>query len=167
MGHIVKCAICGESFDRDKEPCEKVNARRYAHLKCVQDGDQKILKMQSDKDRFYQMVKAIYGPGYNYMMINKQAESYIKDYGFTWSGMTGCLHWFYNINHGSIEEGHGGVGIIPFIYEDVKKYYQDLYRAQQENEMRNARAQVVEFSIQSPRAWHQPPRLMSLEDDDE
>ncbi len=166
MGHMVKCVICGQSFDRDKEPFKQVAARRYAHLKCVQTNEE-AAKQETDKDTFFQMVKSIYGPKYNYIMINKQAEGYIKDYGYTWSGMTGCLHWFYNINHGSIEEGHGGVGIIPFIYEQVKQYYQELYYAQQENEKKDARAQVVEFSIQSPRTWHQPPQLMNLEEEDE
>lgn len=162
MAHMVKCIVCGERFDRDKIPFKQVAARKYAHLACVESEDSQKAQEEIDKDKFFQMVKSIYGPTYNYMLINKQATNFIQQYGYTWSGMTGCLHWFYNINHGSLEEGHGGVGIIPFIYEDVKKYYQNIYKSQQENEKREARAQVVTFSIQSPRAWQQPPRLLDL-----
>ena len=111
------------------------------------------------------MIKSIYGPNYNYMLINTQAEEYILKYGYTWSGMTGCLHWFYNINHGDKEEGHGGIGIIPFIYDDVKKYYQDIYKSQEKNKNIRPRAQVINFNIQSPRTWERPPHLLNLEDE--
>lgn len=161
----VKCFFCGEYFDREKEPCIKVNARRYAHLSCAEKQDASILQEEKDKEAFYQMVKSIYGKKYNFMMINQQATNYIKEYGYTWSGMTGCLHWFYNINHGSLEEGHGGIGIIPFIYDNVKEYYQDIYNAQEKNKKIKIMREPVEFNIQSPRAWERPPHLLNLEDD--
>ena len=94
----VKCYFCGEYFDREKEPFIKVNSRRYAHLSCTKKQDASLLQEEKDKDAFYEMVKSIYGKNYNFMMINQQATNYIKQYGYTWSGMTGCLHWFYNIN---------------------------------------------------------------------
>ena len=160
----VKCFFCGQTFDREKEPCVKVNSRRYAHLSCAESQDSSLLQEQKDKDTFYEMVKSIYGKDYNFVMINKQATNFIKQYGYTWSGMTGCLHWFYNINHGSLEEGNGGIGIIPFIYEDVKKYYQDIYKAQERNKKMNVQAQVINFNIQSPRVWQQPPHLLDMGD---
>ena len=167
MAKRVKCFFCGEYFDREKEPCIKVNARRYAHLSCAEKQDASILQEEKDKDAFYQMVKSIYGKKYNFMMINQQATNYIKEYGYTWSGMTGCLHWFYNINHGSLEEGNGGIGIIPFIYDNVKEYYQDIYNAQEKNKKIKIMREPVEFNIQSPRAWQQPPHLLNMEDEDE
>lgn len=119
MAHWVKCFYCGERFDRDLIPFVKVTERRYAHQTCAQikDPDGSMNKEQQDKDAFYEVVKAIYGPKYNYMLINTQATEYMQLYNYTWSGMTKCLQWFYFINHGSIEEGHGGVGIIPYIYD--------------------------------------------------
>lgn len=162
--HIVKCFYCGQTFDTNKEPFIKVNARRYAHKDCNQNN---MTPEQQDKERFYQMVKSIYGSKYNFVLINQQANSFIQQYGYTWSGMTGCLHWFYNINHGDIEESHGGIGIIPFIYDEVKKYYQDIYKAQEKNKNIKIRRESVYFNIQSPRAWQRPPHLLDLEDNDE
>ena len=101
------------------------------------------------------------------MMINKQATSYINQYNYTWSGMTKCLQWFYIINHGSIEEGHGGIGIIPYIYDQVREYYYNLYLAEQKNKQVKEVRQPIAFNIQSPRAWHRPPRLLNLEDGEE
>lgn len=112
------------------------------------------------------MVKSIYGKNYNYQLINTQANNMIQEYGYTWSGMTGCLHWFYNINHGSLEEGNGGIGIIPFIYEQCKEYYQNIYKAKAENDKKQLMREPVEFNIQSPRAWQRPPHLLDLEENE-
>lgn len=161
--HLVKCLYCGEIFDANQTPFVKIN-RRYAHQDCLESTDKKILKAETDKNNFYQMVKNIYGPKYNYMMINKQAMDYIKRYNYTWNGMAACLHWFYNINHGNIEDGHGGIGIIPFIYDQVKEYYNRIYDAQEKNKWVIGQSQTVEFNIHSPRGWHQPPHLLNLEE---
>ena len=168
MAHYVKCFYCGNRFDRDKDPCIKINDRRYAHLECIQQQeDDSLLQEQKDKDTFYEMVKSIYGKDYNYLLINGQATSYIEQYGYTWSGMTGCLHWFYNIKHNNIEESNGGIGIIPYIYDEVKKYYQNIYKAQKKNKKIKNLRQIVNFDIQSPRAWQQPPRLLNLDESEE
>lgn len=156
----VKCFFCGEYFDREKEPCVKVKERRYAHQACFNNQDAQLIQEEKDKDMFYKYVKHIYGANYNYMMINKQAESFIKEYGYTWSGMAGTLHWFYDINHGSVEDGHGGVGIIPYVYDQAKEYYLTISKAEEKNkEVKELRAPVF-FSIQSPRVWHRPPQLL-------
>ena len=39
MAHIVKCAVCGNKFDRDKVQAVKVGARRYAHYSCCKEGE--------------------------------------------------------------------------------------------------------------------------------
>lgn len=160
----VKCFFCGQVFNRDKEPYVKINSRRYAHESCAKAQDSSILKGIDDKEKFFQLVKQIYGPKYNFIMINKQAEDYIKQYGYTWSGMTGCLHWFYNINHGNLENGNGGIGIIPYIYDQVRDYYQKLYAVQKKNEVIKKIREPINFNIQSPRAWHRPPQLLNLEE---
>lgn len=163
--HMVKCLYCGKSFDRDKEPFVKVGARRYAHKECAESQDDSVKQEEIDKENFFKCVKSIYGPGYNYIMINKQALNFIKQYGYTWSGMTGCLHWFYNINHGNLEEGHGGIGIIPYIYEDVRKYYQQLYTTQYQNSNKQMRQQVIEFNIVPPKPKRPALRLLDLGDE--
>ena len=165
MAHKVICYYCGKEFDRDKVPYIQVRARRYAHQTCPsnEEANAKILE-QMEKDAFYDVVKRIYGKDYNYMMINSQAEEYMKQYGYTWSGMKGCLHWFYEIKGGSLEEGHGGVGIIPYIYEEVKQYYQNLYKTQEKNKEVKLVRPPVQFNIESPRAWQQPPHLLNLDE---
>ena len=162
MAAYVKCIFCEKQFNREKEPCIKIG-RRYAHTKCAEQQDPSLVKEEYDKEQFYTIVKSIYGKDYNFMLINGQATEYIKQYNYTWSGMTACLHWFYNINHGNLEEGHGGIGIIPFIYDELREYYSKLSPAQEKNKKITGRGSVINFNIQSPRAWKQPPHLLDLE----
>ena len=45
------------------------------------------------------------------------------DDGMTYSGMTGTLVYFYDIKGNSIEKANDGIGIIPWTYEEAKKYF--------------------------------------------
>ena len=158
---IVKCLFCEERFDREKEPCVKIG-RRYAHKKCAEQEDPKLVNDEQEKEQFYQIVKSIFGPHYNFVLINKQAKEYIKQYHYTWSGMAACLHWFYNINHNNPDDGNGGIGIIPYIYEQVKEYYKQIYEAQKRNKTTSIKREVLNFNIQSPRANWKPPQLIDF-----
>ena len=43
MAHKVKCLYCGVTFDRDKTPCEQVSAKRYAHIECSKQVQEKVI----------------------------------------------------------------------------------------------------------------------------
>lgn len=163
---MVKCLYCGEQFDRLSEPCVKIG-RRYAHQYCYDGQSKEDLQLQQDKHDFFEYIKELYGDDYNYVSISKQAESYIKQYGFTYSGMLKSLRWFYDIKHNDKESSNGRIGIIPYIYEDAKKYYYNLYLAQQRNkDVEGYRLEVKEIVIASPRVYIAPPKLFDLGDED-
>ena len=163
---MVKCLICGEQFDRLSVPNVKLG-RRYAHQTCYDSQSDEEKKLEKDKHDFFEYIKEIYGTDYNYISISKQAESYIKQYGFTYSGMLKSLKWFYEVKHNDKESSNGRIGIIPYIYEDAKKYYYNLYLAQQRNkDVQNYRLEVKEIVIASPRMYIAPPKLFDLGDED-
>lgn len=163
---MVKCLYCGEKFDRLSEPNVKIG-RRYAHKKCYEAQDSEVLKEQRDKHEFFEYIKEIYGSDYNFVSISKQAESYIKQYNFTYSGMLKSLKWFYDVKQHSKESSNGRIGIIPYIYEDAKKYYYNLYLAQQRNkEVEGYTLEVKEIVITSPRMFTAPPKLFDLGGED-
>jgi hypothetical protein len=83
LAHIVKCSICGKSFDRDKIPCVKTSGRRYAHAICVGELSEEERQRQQDEATFWKYVKEIYGSNYNYMLIKKQVENFQKEYNYT------------------------------------------------------------------------------------
>ena len=163
---MVKCLYCGEYFDKLSEPNVKIG-RRYAHKKCFEEQDDELIKQQKAESEFYEYIKSIYGSDYNYVLISKQAESYIKQYGFTYSGMLKSLKWFYEIKHNDKESSNGRIGIIPYIYEDAKRYYYNLYLAQERNkDISDYRLTTKEIVITSPRVYVAPPKLFDLGDED-
>ena len=163
---MVKCVYCGEQFDRLSEPCIKLG-RRYAHQSCYESQDAEELKKQEDEHKFWEYIKEIYGSDYNFISIKKQVESYIKEYGFTYSGMFKSLKWWYEVKGNSKESSNGRVGIIPYIYEDAKKYYYNLFLAQQRNKnVEGYTLKVKEIVIASPRVFIPAPKLFDLGDED-
>jgi len=81
--------------------------------------------------------------------------------------MLKSLKWFYEIKHADKESSNGRIGIIPYIYEDAKKYYYNLYLAQQRNKnIQNYRLEVKEIVIASPRVYIAPPKLFDLGDEE-
>jgi len=102
------------------------------------------------------------------VQIHKQAEKYIEQYNFTYSGMLKSLKWFYEIKRNNKESSNGRIGIIPYIYEDAKKYYYNLYLAQQRNkDVKEYRLEVKEIVIASPRMYIAPPKLFDLGEEEE
>ena len=163
----VKCLYCGEKFDRLKEPNVKIG-RRYAHKSCYEFQDAETLQRQKDEHDFFEYIKQIYGEDYNYVQIHKQAEKYIEQYNFTYSGMLKSLKWFYEVKRNNKESANGRIGIIPYIYEDAKKYYYNLYLAQQRNkDVKEYRLEVKEIVIASPRMYIAPPKLFDLGEEEE
>ena len=81
--------------------------------------------------------------------------------------MLKTLYWWYEIKGNSIENAQGGIGIIPYIYEDALKYYYSLYLAKIANEDKEIRSpEVKEVEIGSPRATKNPTRMFKFGDEE-
>lgn len=164
---MVKCLFCGKQFDRLSEPCVKVGEKRYAHKKCYDEQPEDIKHSQEEKDAFFQYIKKLYGPDYNFIAISRLAENYINQYNFSYSGMLKSLKWYYEVEHGSTENSNESIGIIPYIYEKAKKYYYNIYLAQQRNkDVNNYTLEVKEVVIARPRVLSTAPKLFDLGDED-
>lgn len=169
MAHKCKCKYCGIEFDRDKEPFVSVSARRYAHPSCHQLHLDSITQEEKDEEEFYNYAKHLFQEDYNYLVTKKLAERYVKENGYTYSGMTKALKWFYEIQHNSLDKANGSIGILPYCYNTARDYYYSLYLAKRANEEKDVLKyipKVREIEIESPRVWVKPPRLFNMEDEE-
>jgi hypothetical protein len=66
--------------------------------------------------------------------VRKQMNTYIEEYGFTYSGMRKALIYFYEVKKNDASKANGGIGIIPYCYKQARDYYYALWLAQQRNE---------------------------------
>lgn len=70
--------------------------------------------------------------------------------------MLKTLKYFFEVKGHTTEKANGGIGIIPFVYEDARNYYYDIWVTQQENQQRiSATAEIIlpvkEIHIKPPK----------------
>ena len=83
--------------------------------------------------------------------IKKQIEKYVKEYKYSYTGIQRCLIYFYDIKGNSLEKSNDGIGIVPYIYNDAKQYYYNLWLVQQKNENKdNFLINTINITIPPP-----------------
>lgn len=55
----------------------------------------------------------------------KQIKDYKDQFHYTYRGIKTTLHYFYEIQEGNSVEDSLGIGIVPFVYDEAKKFYID------------------------------------------
>jgi hypothetical protein len=172
MAHYCICAICNQKFDRDKVQAVKHGGRRYSHYKCEPDGElvplPQISKDKKELNELNNYIKNLLGDSYNSVRIKKQLKEYVEKYNYTYSGIQKSLFYFYEIKKNSIEKANGGIGIVPYIYEEAKLYYYNLYLAKNNIESSsNNTKQIQEVTIESPKRFLNKIKLFKFLDMEE
>lgn len=166
--HLVKCFYCGQTFDANVELFEKPRANRYAHAACHHQANANKTQEERDYEQLVEYIKYLFGnPN---PRVWKQLKEYKEQYNYSYSGMYKTLVWWFDLKHGDIEKANGGIGIIPYVYDQACQYYYALYLAQLANEDTNVErcvTRVREFTIETPKAERKPPRLFRFEEDEE
>ena len=165
--HKVKCFYCGQIFDRDKEDFVLVGARRYAHKNCADKGEKIKSPEEKDLDTLETYIKKLFNVSYIDARIKKQIQKYKKEYNYSYSGMLKTLIWWFEIKGNSIEKANGGIGIIPYVYQEACNYYYALYLAQianEDKEIIDYIPQQITIEIESPQSKARPPKLFNLDD---
>lgn len=132
--HMVKCLYCGQIFDTNVEPFIKPNARRYAHATCAKTAEENRTQEEKDKQELEMYIKDLFGISSISVKIKKQMETFRKDNNYTYSGMRKTLKYFFEIRNNSIEKANGGIGIIPYVYDEAFSYWRALWEAKQRNQ---------------------------------
>ncbi len=127
---MVKCKYCGEMFDRNSEPCEKVDGRRYAHKKCIEAVVVEVSKEENDFLSLENYIKKLFKIDNIPIKIRKQIRDYKENYEYSYSGMEKTLYWWFELTHHSTEDALGGIGIIPYVYTDALSFYRNIYNAE-------------------------------------
>lgn len=169
MAHIVTCIYCKKKFDRDKLPFIQISQRRYAHQECSLTEEQKKSKEEQDKENLEQYILQLFKIDYVDAKIRKQIKQYREEYNYTYSGIQKALVYFYEIKGNSIEKANGGIGIVPYVYQNAYNYYLALWQAQQKNQdkvLTNYIPQVKEVVIPRPQRKVKKRELFTFLDEE-
>ena len=111
----VLCYYCKKSDDKVmKDQAVRIDNKNF-HPHCA--------KIYADKKELAETICRIFklkAPGpRNNAFISKYASE-----GMTYEGMTRALMCFYDVQKNSIDKSNGGIGIVPWVYEDANRYYE-------------------------------------------
>lgn len=165
MAHYVKCYCCGETFNRDKVECVQ-KGRRYAHINCAKEADDKLSQEEKDLKDLEAYILNLFKIESLTTKINKQIKLFKEKNNYTYSGMLKTLKWYYDIKNNSTEKANGGIGIVPYIYEEACNYYYKLYLAQLINEDKDVseylEKDIIEVEIKAPTPQRKGIKLFDL-----
>lgn len=165
--HKCKCVYCQMEFDRDKLPYVQVNARRYAHKECAEKFQVNKTQNELDYDALADYIEKLFGVGYVSARVAKQIKDCREIYGYTYSGMLGTLIYWYEIRKAPIDKANGGIGIVPYIYDQAKEYYSKIDNANALNEgVINYKTKVINITINAPERQPVPIKLFNLEEEE-
>ena len=127
-----------------------IGNNKYVHKECqaLEENREK-----TDREKLEEYIKELFALSYIDPRVKAQIKKYIEEYNFTYSGMQKALYYFYEIKGGDKSKANGGIGIIPYIYQDAYNYHYNLWLAQQKNkdvEVQLYVPKVKEIVIQRP-----------------
>ena len=74
------------------------------------------------------------------------------------------MKYWFEVKNGSIEKSNGGIGIVPYIYEDARKYYESISLAHQVNkEVKSIDTEEIIVRIPSPKRKVKRLKLIDLD----
>ena len=166
MAHPVKCIYCKGTFDRDKEPCVQISDRRYAHKLCAEKNQIQKNQSELDYESLVNYIEQLFGTDYVTARVAKQIKDFRETYNYTYQGMLGTLVYWYEVKKATIDKANGGIGIIPYIYDQAREYYSKITRANELNAgVTNYKLHYKEIEITPPKAEEKPVKLFKLEED--
>lgn len=115
----VKCPVCGSL--NDKEVAVLHNGRHYCEI-CFENKK----KESQDYKNLITYICELYNIDCPTGWMLKQIKDFKETYNYTYKGMKTTLNYFFTIKTQNEPEEAMGIGIIPYVYDETKKYYYDL-----------------------------------------
>ena len=82
--------------------------------------------------------------------------------------MLGTLVYWYEIKNAPLDKANGGIGIVPYIYEQAKEYYAKINEANSLNaNIKNYHAKIIEIIMTPPKPEEHLPKLFQLEEEED
>lgn len=122
-----KCRICGIRINKDLEiegvDWIKPKNNFYYHKKCYEDWKASTPDNDDEYVAFiYDFISRDLKVSYNFHMVEAQRKKFNKE-KMTNKGIFFALKYFYEIKNGKWDKSHGGIGIIPYVYEESCEYW--------------------------------------------
>lgn len=142
-----KCVYCGKALDRNTEEWEQAPGNRYAHKSCYDKKQEEIQEQKTEREyraKIHEKVQEVCGIQYVKSRVDKQLKEFI-DKGMTAEKLYQTLEYWYDVKKSDPEAAHGGIGILPYVYEESEKYWARQAAIKENNS--NVNKENVETSL--------------------
>lgn len=161
------CIHCKQKIDIYNEDFVQVGYGKFAHKKCVE------LEMQSRREQQEQdyknltdYIKKLFDIKNLTASITKQIRDFRIEYNLTYKEMLNTLIYWYEVKKAPIGLAEKRIGIIPYICEDARKYYETIERVNNLNKDIKHQTNWYEITIDAPRPEEKKPKLFKFEEED-
>lgn len=159
----VKCPGCSLTFYREDEPHIFIK-NRYWHTVCYNAMHEKEVQSEAAIKDLEEYICDLFGMDFVSARIKAQIKSMITNYNYTYSGILGSLKYWFEVKDNSLEKANGGIGIVPYIYDDAKKYYETIFYAHQQNKgLDVSEMDTVNIKISSPKRRVKKKKIIDLD----
>lgn len=168
--HLVKCSVCGQTFDAETTPYVKTyKGRRYAHVYCVDHKEEVMTQEQKDREQLEIYLRELLQVEQLNPRTYKVLNDYFKLYNYTSKGILQALVYFYEVKGNDKAKITDTIGIVPYVYQDAFNYFLTLWEARQKNEVKainEYRPDVEEVVIPRPQAKITKRKLFTFLDEE-
>lgn len=157
----VKCYYCGEKFDRNSVDFVKPTSNRYAHISCHEKAQyempKKVVKERKIEPDLLQLenyIKKLFNYTELPERVVRQIAKFRSSLGYSCNGILKSLIYFYEVKNNDLSKSNGGIGIVPYVYEDAYAYYYEIFCNSQQNkhiEEKDMEYKVIEITITAPK----------------
>ncbi len=140
--HIVTCRICKEKFDAKEEERATIwimpSKNCYYHKDCYDNwkGASKDINLKKNDeiwiDYIWDYISRDLKKSYDYQKANSQRKNFINSKGYTNKGIFFALRYAYEIKKINIDKSNGGIGIVPYVYQESILYWSTMQRNQKD-----------------------------------
>lgn len=134
---LVICQKCREKFSRSKHEYEKTS-KGFFHKKCYLDQE----KEKETRQSIVEYLEKLFPDKVNYPLVYKQIKEFTEKYPYTESGLLGTLHFVVEIKRIGLTP-NGGIGLLPYYYNDAKEYYLKLSKMKNIDKVENKEKLVL------------------------
>ena len=138
---MITCRVCKTKVDKDSAICLKPKiyvCGEECKEQYISKENNKANKSKGSQDRqeFIAYLKSICSQELNYKIVGSMLKKMMKDNpSFTYNGMQYTLWYIHNVLNINIT----GVGIIPYYYDEAKRYYDKKQKMKQAIKQSNIR----------------------------
>lgn len=123
----MKCPVCGQQFYREDTPFLKIK-NRYYHKSCYEAQENEKTEEEKERDLLIEYIKKLFNIDVITPKINKQIKDLLNQ-NYSYKGIRKTLEYWFDIKGNSIDRANGGIGIVPYKYEQALTYWKSIWEA--------------------------------------